>query len=544
MPDDPIIPTLGQTIGAAKQRLVEVRPAVERHIENGRWSTVFAGYRAQNALVRDHLAKQVRATRLPFAEGQELTELAQSEFETPRAAGTTAAIGEVVLTRTVVHYVAGEAIEADDATDETTGIALLQAIAGVVNEHILDVYSPSTALGAHAAADASATLSVLSSTMGQLCTTANNFKTQLNRHLGNQRVSDGAALAAHLDADTLNAITTDDAFASASGSAFGSNSLASQQSLLLLVNATKAAYNAHVALEARGGTIRAGHIFRLAPAPTAVPSVAGGEYVVTLDTQVTIGAQTVAPPIEAIVDGPAQNVPTWSTGGPTLALTAAAPLYDSGATLAFVPTDIRAAGGSSGQPDPELRAAATAAWTGSYGPTTGAIVAGMLRSAGVSRAVVLDDTSTGRSVCYATDVSWAWSNALNDRIQRELRDEWAGAGCRVTGGQVSNRRIRVLATIALRDARYLVEPTAITTALRAAARAYFNDRPDWYIWRENALRAKLSRASRRILRCTSVSVRDHEGKPITEPSLPTAGDTLVHWYLADDALDVTYTGPT
>lgn len=541
--DRPIIPTLGEVIGPAKEKLVELRPRAENHVEQGRYGLIVEGWRGQLAPVRARLADEVRASRLPTSEEQALTELTRSEYDCPRREGPSKAIGRVELRRTAVHYVRGSVITADDATDGDSVVALLQAIAVAVNEHILSEYDPADGTGAHDEADGSGVFAVDNADMGEFCATANRFKLQLNRHFANQEIVGGGELLAHPDADMANAITEDDAAASDAGASFEDNSTAAQIALLLLVNAIKTAFNEHVVLEARPGTIRRGTVFRVESNPTAVPPVAGGEYAVATDLYVKTGDQTASPQVEASVEGPAQNLPLWVVGGPTLTIASASPLFDSGSPTPFEIVALQAAGGSNGQSDPELRVAAAASWTGSYGPTAGALVAGALRSSGVSRVVVLENFQRGGSVIYPVDPSWAWSDAWSSRVERELRDAWLGVGCRLGAGRVANRIVRVEATVALRDAGLLVDPSAITEALRAACRQYFNERQDFYIWRASTLRAVLSRASRKILRCSSVIVKDQDGAAITEPSQPEAGDDLIHWYFADEALDVTYVGP-
>lgn len=546
--EDPILPTLGQVIGRAKDALVAERPSAAKHIESGRYATIIAGWRAQFAVARSHQAQHVLAARLPTSTGQALTELTRSDYDTERNVDVTRAVGEVVLTRTVVHYVAGSEISTADATDSGTLNALLEAIRIAVNAHILSVYNSTTGLGAHQTADSSGVLTYATTNMLALITAANNFKLKLNRHLANMAIANGAAGTFHKDSDTENVITEDDATDADSSADFDSASASEQAALLTLVNAIKAAYNAHVALEAKAGTVRAGTAFRVDPAPTAVPPVTGGQYVVMVDTYARRGDQEIQPPIEATVDGPGQNLPIWSVGGAELTIKATSPLFDSGATLPFAVTALYAAGGSNGQTDPELRRASTASWTGTYGPTGGALAAGALRSQGVSHLRVPENRVRGGSVVYCADGTWSWSARFAAGVERELRDGWLGQGCRLSSGRVVNRIVRVEATIALRDADLLVDPSAITTSLNAACQGYFDDRPDWHIWRTATLRAVLSRANRSILRCSDVKVLDYLGQPIAEPDEVTLGvgdpPDITHWYFAENALLVSYVGPT
>jgi hypothetical protein len=107
--DPPILPTIGQVIGAGKERFKELRPHTANAVDYGRYAAVFEGWRAQFALLRARLGDEVRAARLPFAEGQALTDLARSEYETPRREEATRALGEVILVRQVVHFRADDA---------------------------------------------------------------------------------------------------------------------------------------------------------------------------------------------------------------------------------------------------------------------------------------------------------------------------------------------------------------------------------------------------------------------------------------------------
>src|ERR1041385_6815431 len=95
-----LIPDIDAVIGAGIERLVELRPNALKHVNlgQGRWSHLFAGWRAQGNIVARRFGDEVVATRL-FSEAQALRELCASEFETSLSTDPTNAIGEVTLTR-------------------------------------------------------------------------------------------------------------------------------------------------------------------------------------------------------------------------------------------------------------------------------------------------------------------------------------------------------------------------------------------------------------------------------------------------------------
>lgn len=102
MPDpNAQIPTPDEIIAPGINKLVELRPRALRHINEGKgvYSHVFAGWRAQAALLIRRLADHAKQGRLPYGDGDPLKELTASEFETLDELGPTAAIGQAVMTR-------------------------------------------------------------------------------------------------------------------------------------------------------------------------------------------------------------------------------------------------------------------------------------------------------------------------------------------------------------------------------------------------------------------------------------------------------------
>lgn len=93
--------TADELVGKGIDKLVELRPGALRHVNHGRgvYANVFAGWRAQAALVLRRDADLAKNGRLPFSEGDPLRFLIGSEFDTPAELGPTKAVGQVILTR-------------------------------------------------------------------------------------------------------------------------------------------------------------------------------------------------------------------------------------------------------------------------------------------------------------------------------------------------------------------------------------------------------------------------------------------------------------
>lgn len=547
--EPPILPGL-DVIGAGKDALIAARPRTADHVDRGVYGDAFKGWRGQFGLARQGLAAEVQAARLSKASGDALRELTASNYDTPALVSETKAIGELQITRAVVHVRAGDGITAADATDGASAAALLSAIADAMNPHLVSLYSTGDGLGSHEVTDGTGPLAVIgTTTMGDLVDTANDFLTKINRHFSNQRVSDGTALspAPHLDVDAAHVMTLAQMGAPSNpGGAFSVATKAEQQALLIALNTMKRAVNAHLALEAVGGTVQAGLKITLGHADAAgarlIPSA---DYEIAFDTYVPTGARSAVLPIVATVAGPQANVPEFLWVTQQITINGA--LFDDGASLPFGPAHLRAAGGSQGQSDAILRAAAAASWLGIYGPTSTALLAGCLRSSGVAHFVELDEWATGRAWVYVADEAWAQSNAWKSTVEQILRDDWLGVGQRatVTRATVLSEVVRVRLTVKLRDKTFLTDPTAITTAIQKALKSYFDDRRDWYIWKLASLRGVCTAADkRRILQVSSLVVLDRNGEPLSEPDAPSAGDSLTHWFFSDNGLEVSYVAPS
>ena len=530
------IPSTFDVVDAFVDRLVEERPTAAPHVVEGRYGDLIVGQTGQFRLLRGRLVQEALAARLPFAEGQALTDLAASEYESQRTAGAVRAVGEVTVRRSVVHYRADAPYGGIPVTDRDSVGSMLTFIQLQMENHALNVYDAGTGLGSHVS-PAPIPDHPLSSffTMDDWVGHVNYHKQWLNDHF--------AGGEWHKDADTLSVITEGDAFASDGAASFDDNDQVAQQSVIKLAIAIVVAYDSHVALESKAGSIRRGTVWVLSPDPTAIPAVTGGQYESLLDVPINVGVQGATIPVRATRAGAFANIPAWAAGGPTLQVSTPV-LFDAGATLPLATTALRAAGGSDGQSDPELRRTASAFARGNAGPTSLALDAGALATVGASRTVTRDDLDAGTAYVYPVDVAWSQSATWTAGVLGALADGWQGFGCRVKAGAVLNQIVRLELTVVLRDTAYLTDTAAITDSIHAALRAYFDDRPDWYIWRLTAIRAAVARAHRRILTCSSAAVRDGEGAPLAEPAQPTAGAAITHYTFADNAVDITFAGPT
>jgi hypothetical protein len=79
------------------------RDAVELHAHRGRYGDVVRGLRSQASIVRNSWVRELMAKLLPFAEGQALIQLADSEFFARLPNLPQKAVGHVFLSRTVTN---------------------------------------------------------------------------------------------------------------------------------------------------------------------------------------------------------------------------------------------------------------------------------------------------------------------------------------------------------------------------------------------------------------------------------------------------------
>ena len=394
---DPILPRVVDPIGRGIDALVRARPSAARHVERGRYSHPFAGWRAQEALLLARIADEIRAARLPTAEGAKLRALAASEFDTEVVDAPTRALGTISLWRPIEPVPAG--------------------------------------------------------------------------------------------------------------------------------------------------VIRKGSTFRRVGDPSAIPARTDALYAAIEDVYVPRFKMLATVTVEATEPGSAANiVPTDAPpfAQPDLKLEIASALFDP--TWRLSSGD--AGGGSDGVVDDDIRRMARAFVLGRLAPTTAAILAGALLSTGVKRAAAFEDPVLARTVLVIADGSWTGSSAWAARVRQRLYDDFVGFGCNVAVSFAQNRFVKVTAKLTLRDAAYRYDTSAILTNAQKALRRYFDDRPDWYTFRNRAVRAVLARCDRRVLTCTSAVVESAWGAgPIAEPATVMPGAPLFHYWLADDALSVDFDNP-
>lgn len=399
--------------------LIEARPRAEQHIVAGRYGDFVEGWGAQAAICRSRLARELIATRLRLATGQELVELAASEYWASRDSAPTAALGSVQLTRTVTNT-------------NSSG--------------------------------------------------SGNFV---------------------------------------------------------------------------AGEVRAGHRFRKVGNPSATPPIEDADYEIVVPTAfgrndsfdpVDLGGgnfqhtQTDELRLRSSRTGPHANRPIIP-GATGYEMQSVDQLFDPTFVVA---SSFRAAGGSLNIPEDTLRQFARAMFTGRYGPTAGALIAGAFSFPGVAHVDVVEDTTIAVTRLFVADESWASSPAFSAAVEQHLLDEWVGFGGRVEVAIVENVLVTIECTVMLRDPKYRVDSTLIADAIRKKAVEYFDNRPKWWAWRLSTLGAVIGAADHRILACTDVVVRDRlSGNALAEPAI-AVGPTehfVNHYMVANDAVRATFEDP-
>lgn len=201
----------------------------------------------------------------------------------------------------------------------------------------------------------------------------------------------------------------------------------------------------------------------------------------------------------------------------------------------------QAGGGLDSQSDEELRSLGQALSTGQFAPTAAAALAGALNENGIVHAVARKDLEQAIQNVNIADRSWGWSQALQDRAVQAIRDAWQGFGCRVSLASIDNVLIAVTCSVVLTDPKYAADTFEIREAVRKALRSYFDDRPDFYMWRLQSVRAVIAHSDPRILTCTAASVVDgYSGAALSEPN----GVTRYHYYLADSGVTLSIASPS
>ncbi len=255
-------------------------------------------------------------------------------------------------------------------------------------------------------------------------------------------------------------------------------------------------------------------------------------------------------PIKAAALGATSNHPTRSDNADHGVIVQGS-LFDPNLTVSA----FEAAGGSdnaSGEAETAARLEAdeyvrqfARAWSkGSSGPNIDASRFGALSYPGVRHHLVYDDVAIGAQRIMVADSSWASSARWLELVQQWIYDEnLVGFGCRVVATPVRNKVISISANITVRDWNYASNTLELDEAVRKAVRAYFDDRLDWNIWKARALRNAITRAHWKILKCSSVTVFDTTGAVLPEIASPDYSAEQFHYYLANNAVTATYTGP-
>jgi hypothetical protein len=98
---DPQIASADAIIAPGIDTLVALRPRALQHINagRGRYAYIFRGLKAQAALLLRRQAAEAKAKRLELASGDELRDLAASEFLTYAPDQATKAVGVMYLNR-------------------------------------------------------------------------------------------------------------------------------------------------------------------------------------------------------------------------------------------------------------------------------------------------------------------------------------------------------------------------------------------------------------------------------------------------------------
>ena len=209
-----------------------------------------------------------------------------------------------------------------------------------------------------------------------------------------------------------------------------------------------------------------------------------------------------------------------------------------------------AGGGSSGLPDPVVVAAAKAYAVGQYGPTIGGAIAGLLAQQSVRHYAVFPASSrVPYGTIYIADESWADDYTWHNSVSQAIATDWTGFGCRARFGNVQNVQVAVVADFVLKSTSDLNYTAQIDANVRATATSYFDDRPDWYRWRNSSLQGLLTRADSRIKHCSSVSVLNAiTGAKLVEPqNAQLTGplvDTVFHYNLTQQNVTTGYSPPT
>lgn len=267
----------------------------------------------------------------------------------------------------------------------------------------------------------------------------------------------------------------------------------------------------------------------------------GAEWETITDSHIDVNSTApVTIPIRATASGPEANTPILTVPSPVTGIT-----LNPNPVFNVVVTDIRTAGGSNKPQDSFVRLFAKSYAVGQYGPTVSASRLGGLSGLGARHVLAYDAPTIGTQKILVADESWAsasrWVGGFKSAM---LAEDLIGFGCKVAFDELRNRAIVVDAIISLRDTNYLSSTTEVEIAVRKAVRSYFDDRLDWNVWNTGNLEAVISRAHSKIFTCESAIVRDSAtGAVIEEITTPNYALEQLHFYLASNAMNITFEGP-
>lgn len=287
---------------------------------------------------------------------------------------------------------------------------------------------------------------------------------------------------------------------------------------------------------------------------TALVPFENAEYVTIADYHFVAGQTVSAPiPIEAVRTGATYNHPVTTNPVAHGVTNSGAPLFDT--TLKV--TGFSAGGGSDAfgsavnfQPlnaddaNEFVRRFARAYSKGQYAPTDKAAIYGALRGTGARHVITYDDPAKSILKVQIADGAWASSDRWARLVQQSIYDaNLVGFGCVVNVVGTRNKVISATANVTLRDWNYTTDTAEIDDAIRTAVADYFNDRPDWNIWKSRALKNAVTRAHKKILKCSSITVFDEYGAVLSEIASPNYTQEQFHYYLPSKAVTITYVGP-
>jgi hypothetical protein len=294
------------------------------------------------------------------------------------------------------------------------------------------------------------------------------------------------------------------------------------------------------------GTIPAGTSFTKVANTSAVPlPIAAATYTTIAPVYFAENQQTAHFNLIATAAGVGGNLPSflgYSTAG---LIVPSSTLFDSTLTTTFS----NAAGGSSGLPDPVLVAACKAYAVGQFGPTQGAVLAGLLEQQSVRHCALFPASQAiPYGGAFIADETWADSIPWHQQVAQNISNQWTGLGCRIRFGAISNVQVAVSASFVLKSTNDLNDTTAIDLSVRSAAELYFNERLDWYRFRMSTLQQLLTSCDARIKRCSALTVTnalDGSTTPETSGSFYNAFPfAMSHNYLSDANVTTSYAPPS